>query len=109
STKSNQLLLWQFVLVFGALAAFAIFRIFRSGYGVLDAVMVIGNSQGDTTALVEKRLELFDTGSTVAFGILYSSLPALAHVALFKAKEAGKAWRLPALLAVLVTAGLLLA
>jgi hypothetical protein len=109
ATSSSHFTIWQFVALFAGLASFAIFRIFHSGYGVLDALLSISNLQGDSTTLVEKRMELFDTGTTVAFGILYSGLPALSHVALFKAKNVGQSWRVIALLAVIVTVGLLLA
>ena len=103
SISSNHPTRWQFIAVFGGLASFAIFRIFLSGYGVLDALLSIGNLQGDSTTLVERRMALFDTGTTIAFGIVYSGLPALSHVALFKAKDSRKSWRVIALLAVIAT------
>jgi hypothetical protein len=108
-TSVKHLSIWQFVAVFAGLTSFAIFRIFHSGYGVLDAVVSIGSLQGDTTTLIERRLELFGTGTTLAWGILYSGLPALSHVALFAARETGRSWRVIALLAVIATVGLSLA
>jgi hypothetical protein len=109
SMSSNHPSRWQFMAVFAGLASFAIFRIFLSGHGVVNALLSITNLQGDSTTLVEKRMELFDTGTTVAFGILYSGLPALSHVALFKARETGKSWRVIAFMAVVTTVGLSIA
>ena len=66
----------------------------------------LANLQGDTATLVERRIELFDTGTTAAFGIVYSALPALSHLALFKATNTGKSWHVMALLAIIATFGL---
>ncbi len=99
----------QFVVVFIALAGYAIVRIFNGSSGVVAALSSIGTLQGDTATLLEGRIELFGTGTTAAFGIVYSALPALSHVALFKARHYGKSWRVIALTTVITTVALSIA
>src|SRR6185436_12324624 len=85
--------LLRFGLLFGVLGGYAVFRIFHSGTGLLDAFLNISGLYGDTTTIVERRFELFDPGTTAAFGIIYGGLPALSHVALFQLKHVGSTWR----------------
>lgn len=106
STVSHVPTRWQFVSVAATLSGYAVFRIFHSGFGVVEAFSNMGALYGDTASIVEKRLELFDPGTTAAFGIVYSGLPALCHVALFKAADAGRSWRAIAIGIVAVTLGL---
>lgn len=48
---------------------------------------------GNYSGIVDSRLQLFDSLNARAFGLIYSALPALCHVALFNAKQSGKkAW-----------------
>jgi hypothetical protein len=48
---------------------------------------------GDYSGIVDSRLQLFDSVNGQAFGLIYSALPALSHVALFNARNRrSKAW-----------------
>lgn len=102
-TVSGQPPLWLYAMVFSGLSAYAIFRIFHGGVGLLQALVNVAALHGDTTTIIERRLELFDPGTTAAFGIVYSTLPALTHVALFKAAAGAKPWRAAAIASVILT------
>jgi len=97
-----------FVALFAALAGYAVFRIFHTGYGVVNALTNMKTLYGDTASILEQRLQLFEPGTSAAFGVIYSALPALCHVALFHARWT-RGWRGIALGASVVTLVLLLA
>jgi hypothetical protein len=99
----------HFIAIFAAICAFAVYRVFHGGYGAIEALLSLSSLHGDTATIIERRLELFTIGTTAAFGIIYSTLPTLCHVAIFRAKEAGGSWRVVAVTAILITLGLSLA
>ena len=98
----------QFGVLFAALAGYAVFRIFHSGYGLVEALMNLTTLYGDTASIIERRLQLFAPGTGAAFGVVYSALPALCHVALFQARWT-RGWRGIAVAVSVVTLSLLLA
>ncbi len=98
----------QFAALFLALAGYAVFRIFRNGYGLVEALVNLTTLYGDTASIIERRLQLFDPGTGAAFGVIYSALPALCQVALFHARWK-PGWRGIAIVTSIVTLALLLA
>ena len=92
-----------FALVFVGLSAVVVYNVFGSGRAVFDVLSTMTALNGDTSTIIERRFALFGGATTATFGTLYSALPALCHVALFKARPSGWRWRLAAGVAIAVT------
>ena len=84
-----------FASIFLIIAAYVTYGFREAGHLSLDRLSTIVDNIGNTTVLYENRLSIFDQGGRVFFGLIYGTLPALCHVALYQAvKKRGYRWKI---------------
>ncbi len=96
----------SFMIVLMLLGGYCLLDLYS--HGDLSLSRLIG-VQGDYVAVISLRDQIFNSMGRVFFGLLYMSLPTLAHFALYKAvRIASWTWRLLFLLTSLLTCLLIL-